>query len=939
MTTSLLQQRNDSRSHGHFRLRASATVALLAIAVGFGLTGLLATGSPDLTGTYMADDGGIYYVEQSGNVLWWAGMSLDSELPPDAQFHRGLKFTNVFRGTVNGDGTVAGEWSDVTRGSDLGNGSLTVKISGSSGTFQFTTVSQTGGFGATSWNQTAPLDDTKVNGVTRDIFSRFDAIHKNDDTTLLNPNLKPYRDATVFYARVINSHLDYLNDNTVESEPPHVNYGPEFSPSIPAYRDFGHRDREFHSFVTNSDDGDGDFDIRLKVDLNKLETNFYDLGWENHASAPDILRWKLTNPALQQKLNFSSTEGYSGAETIMFGRPPDCSTPAPCSPIPFCSIGLSIVCHPDGGEALLPGWADLFANSVPVNGRPINGLFDRTIGADPDCNFNEPCPYLAGETPTDLGVQIIGPPPFPPIVIVGNYLVAPIGIRLESLLLSAYGNSQIDSSGNVGDGGGTYVRVTGALILDCGHGISHDCFDDPSDPDDVKGHSNQEIHPVYSIDVITAPFRPEDDNVSARSNLTGAWGGNDGSTYYVRQIGNTLWFLGLLRDREPNQQGTSYDLIGTPQLAAAALLVGNPICPSGTRCWMFGTVFKGTVSQNSDGTATVQGDWAGVPQSTSAGSTGSSVSFTVDARHKVMTPNSMQVLFPTRLEKLYEPQDTTPPTSNLTIGTPQYPNGSSQPFVTAATPFTINAADAGSGVQNVWYRFYPSGTTAPAYTSVTGSFATFHLSGSDGLYEIDTNATDAAGNDEAAHSQFVYLDKTAPIAAIAAPIASPYAHSTILTLNYSVSDGQGSGVLSFTPTMDGATALPDGHGLQSGPPPINFLTEMTLGSHTFAVSTQDNLGNSGNTTVNFSIVVTADSIKEDVKYFRSIGAITLDEATSLLQKLNAAAAYRAKGDCKDANATYQAFINELRAQSGKKVTVQAANIMIADAQYLIAHCR
>jgi hypothetical protein len=90
--------------------------------------------------------------------------------------------------------------------------------------------------------------------------------------------------------------------------------------------------------------------------------------------------------------------------------------------------------------------------------------------------------------------------------------------------------------------------------------------------------------------------------------------------------------------------------------------------------------------------------------------------------------------------------------------------------------------------------------------------------------------------------------------------------------------------------------------------------------------------------VTFSIIVTAQSIKDEVKYFRSIGAITQDEATSLLQKLNAAALYRARHDCKDANTIYRNFINELRAQTAKKVTAQAANILIADAQYLIAHC-
>jgi len=86
-----------------------------------------------LTGTYMADDGGIYYMEQSGSTLWWAGMSLDTELPADLQWHRGLNFTNVFRGLINSDNTIVGEWSDLSRGVTLNGGSLTVKIDSSGG--------------------------------------------------------------------------------------------------------------------------------------------------------------------------------------------------------------------------------------------------------------------------------------------------------------------------------------------------------------------------------------------------------------------------------------------------------------------------------------------------------------------------------------------------------------------------------------------------------------------------------------------------------------------------------------------------------------------------------------------------------------------------------------------------------------------------------------
>ena len=288
----------------------------------------------------------------------------------------------------------------------------------------------------------------------------------------------------------------------------------------------------------------------------------------------------------------------------------------------------------------------------------------------------------------------------------------------------------------------------------------------------------------------------------------------------------------------------------------------------------------------------------------------------------------------------FQPGDATAPESTLTIGTPQY-TGATQIFVAGGTLFTVTATDDATGVWNVWYRFFPSGSAAPSYNSVDGFSATFNLSGADGSYEVDTYATDNAGNDESpVHVQSVYLDTTAPVATIIAPVAKQYVHSDTFTISYSVTDGSGSGVKSAVPDIDGQTTLHDGtitvtvaNGLT-----VKLLTELTLGTHTFNVSSEDNVGNADTDTVTFSIIVTAQSIIDEVRYFRSVGAITQDEATSLLQKLNAAARYRAKHDCKDANMTYRNFINELRAQRGKKVTAQAANILIADAQYLIAHC-
>ena len=78
----------------------------IATGLSWASTSLAQTGTPDLTGTYRADDGGIYYMQQAGNILVWAGMSLDSGLPADNVWHRGLDFTNVFRGTINGDGSL-----------------------------------------------------------------------------------------------------------------------------------------------------------------------------------------------------------------------------------------------------------------------------------------------------------------------------------------------------------------------------------------------------------------------------------------------------------------------------------------------------------------------------------------------------------------------------------------------------------------------------------------------------------------------------------------------------------------------------------------------------------------------------------------------------------------------------------------------------------------
>jgi hypothetical protein len=274
------------------------------------------------------------------------------------------------------------------------------------------------------------------------------------------------------------------------------------------------------------------------------------------------------------------------------------------------------------------------------------------------------------------------------------------------------------------------------------------------------------------------------------------------------------------------------------------------------------------------------------------------------------------------------------PKSTLTLGTPSF----ASVFVTSATPIKINAVDGGSGkgVASIAFRFYPEGTTPPAFTTQAPPVS-FSLSGSDGRYTVDMFATGNNGIVEVTHSSVVVLDNSAPVITIVQPTATEYPHSAVLKLDYSANDGTGSGVASTTASLDGSTAL-NGHGLPNGQS-INLLTELALGPHSFSVQSVDHVGNDAIKSVSFTIVVTPESIKQDVDLFTAAGLIRDPSLpTALLAKLDSAAEARARGNCSQSASLYAAFISLLQAQSGKGVDPTAAAIMIADAQFLITHC-
>lgn len=102
----------------------------------------------NLSGMYKSNDGGTYFLRRAGDVVWWMGRSSDD----------GRSWTNVFRGTLNGD-TFEGNWSDVIHNN--GNGRLTLRMIGSieTGVSGFDRIGGSGdGFGGEHWRR--PCNDT-----------------------------------------------------------------------------------------------------------------------------------------------------------------------------------------------------------------------------------------------------------------------------------------------------------------------------------------------------------------------------------------------------------------------------------------------------------------------------------------------------------------------------------------------------------------------------------------------------------------------------------------------------------------------------------------------------------------------------------------------------------------------------------------------------------
>ena len=126
---------------------AAATPDLFATGCGDGLIDL----SGPLTGSWRANDGGVYYLRQAGGCLWWFGTHL-TELE-EAGGQPG--WANVAVGHIVGDDIYL-EWSDVPLGTSQGRGTLTLRVA--EGGDRIVKIDQpvNGDFGGSFWDRIRP---------------------------------------------------------------------------------------------------------------------------------------------------------------------------------------------------------------------------------------------------------------------------------------------------------------------------------------------------------------------------------------------------------------------------------------------------------------------------------------------------------------------------------------------------------------------------------------------------------------------------------------------------------------------------------------------------------------------------------------------------------------------------------------------------------------
>ncbi|MGN6709292.1 MAG: hypothetical protein ACTHKF_08105 [Candidatus Nitrosocosmicus sp.] len=107
----------------------------------------------DITGKWIANDGGVYYIQQIGNSTRWFGSTLFNDNAINS--NKGFEYANEATGGIGKhiDGTtqIVLYWDDITVSDNHFKGTLNLLVDPSGS--KLTKISATGGFGPSEWTR------------------------------------------------------------------------------------------------------------------------------------------------------------------------------------------------------------------------------------------------------------------------------------------------------------------------------------------------------------------------------------------------------------------------------------------------------------------------------------------------------------------------------------------------------------------------------------------------------------------------------------------------------------------------------------------------------------------------------------------------------------------------------------------------------------------
>jgi hypothetical protein len=174
----------------------------------------------------------------------------------------------------------------------------------------------------------------------------------------------------------------------------------------------------------------------------------------------------------------------------------------------------------------------------------------------------------------------------------------------------------------------------------------------------------------------------------------------------------------------------------------------------------------------------------------------------------------------------------------------------------------------------------------------------------------------------------ISIDKTAPTVSMTSPAAGDYVRTEVLQASWTASDAL-SGIFSEAGTLDGEP-ISQGQMLD--------LWLVPLGTHTVRVTATDKASNASSAEVSFRLIATLPGLIGSTERACNIGWIAQPGVcNSLLAKLRAARRAVERGQKSTAANQLSAFLSELRAQRGHKVSEQAYQLLAPDAEYVRSH--